>query len=181
MIVSKRFYFYDKNYQFLHKIVSQLEPLSISSGRKNRSENGQNSTKKNCKNTKMIFVEQPTVLPILFFFHANSQKKFTNFHEIFFLTTNKTTLEKNNAQKSLSWTSQQNFRIQCCQIHDFSREFTKFHTLSREFTDFHEIFFLPVRTANNAKIASHGLFHRKSFIFPIRGGYMESIRVLTFC
>jgi hypothetical protein len=38
---------------------------------------------------------------------------------------------------------------------------------------FTESFFLQVWTANNAKIASHGLFTKKYFIFPIRGGSMD--------
>jgi hypothetical protein len=51
-------------------------------------------------------------------------------------------------------------------FHVNSREFTKFHTFSREFTLFHESFFLLVWTANKAKhsLASHGLFHKKSFV-----------------
>jgi hypothetical protein len=70
------------------------------------------------------------------------------------------------------------FWIQCCQIHDFSREFTnKIHTFSREFTwipvkkceftNCHTFsrnlfFILLVWTANKLNIASHELFHKKS-------------------
>jgi hypothetical protein len=57
--------------------------------------------------------------------------------------------------------------IQCCQIHTFSREFTWIHKFSHFFT---KSFFLPVKTANKAKlnIASHELFHKKSVILPVR-------------
>jgi hypothetical protein len=54
--------------------------------------------------------------------------------------------------------------LQCCQIHTFSREFTNFHTFSRN------LFYYRFGRQTKLKIASHGLFHKKSFIFPIRGG-----------
>jgi hypothetical protein len=52
----------------------------------------------------------------------------------------------------------------------------------KKFTLFrvHSIFFLPVWTANKAKIASHGLFHKKSFVFPIRGGNMDCFEYERF-
>jgi hypothetical protein len=50
------------------------------------------------------------------------------------------------------------------------------------FTPFHEIFILPVWAANNAKnkIASHGIFHKKSYIFPLRGGKMDCLEYERF-
>jgi hypothetical protein len=51
-----------------------------------------------------------------------------------------------------------------------SRFFTWIHKFSHFFT---KSFFLPVWTANKAKIASHGLFHKKYLIFPLREGNMD--------
>jgi hypothetical protein len=66
-------------------------------------------------------------------------------------------------------------------IESFSAaKFTFFHANSRKFTNFHQIFFLPVWTANNAKIVSHGLFHKKSFMFPKRGGNMVCFKYRRF-
>jgi hypothetical protein len=54
--------------------------------------------------------------------------------------------------------------------------------LQKKFTLFHEIFFLPVWTANKAKIkiASDRLFYKESFIFPIRGGNMDCFKYERF-
>jgi hypothetical protein len=80
--------------------------------------------------------------------------------------------------------------ILCCQIHIFftqirvnSRDFTKFHTFSRDMTsrkfttNIHtfsrNLFFYRYGRQTTLKIASRGLFHKKSFIFPIRGCNMD--------
>jgi hypothetical protein len=54
--------------------------------------------------------------------------------------------------------SKRNGNIQCCQIYDFSREFTNFHTFLRN------LFFYRYGRKTKLKIASHGLFHKKSFV-----------------
>jgi hypothetical protein len=70
----------------------------------------------------------------------------------------------------LSWYSAAKFTI----FHVNSREFTNFHT-------FHEIFFLPVYgRQTRLKIVSHGLFHKKSFMFSIRGGNMDCFEYERF-
>jgi hypothetical protein len=83
-------------------------------------------------------------------------------------------------------------------FHVNSREFTKkshffalIHANSREFTNFiernsqiftlnHEIFFHQYGRQITLKIASHGLFHKKSFIFPIREGNMDCFEYERF-
>jgi hypothetical protein len=59
-------------------------------------------------------------------------------------------------------------------FHSNSREFTKFHTFSQN------LFFLLVCKANNAKIASNWLFHKKSFIFPIRESNVDCFEYERF-
>jgi hypothetical protein len=59
-------------------------------------------------------------------------------------------------------------------------KFTRKSVNLQFFTHFHKIFFLPVWTTKTLKLASHGLFHKKSFMFPMRGGYMDCFRFERF-
>jgi hypothetical protein len=69
-------------------------------------------------------------------------------------------------------------------IHVNSREFTWIHVNSREFTNFHtfsrNLFFYRYGRQTKLNIASHELFHKKSFIFPIRGGNMDCFEYERF-
>jgi hypothetical protein len=59
-------------------------------------------------------------------------------------------------------------------------KFTLFHVNSQMFTLFHGLLFFRYGRQTKLKIASHGLFHKKSFIFPIRGGNMDCFEYERF-
>jgi hypothetical protein len=56
--------------------------------------------------------------------------------------------------------------LQCCQIHTFSREFTRIH----KFSHFFMKFFYRYGRQKKLKKDYNGLFKKKSLIFPLRGG-----------
>jgi hypothetical protein len=87
--------------------------------------------------TTTVVVMLHTVLPNSRFFTWIHKKKIHTFsRNLFFYRYGRQTKLKYGLldffTKNLSYSKQS--MLQCCQIHTFSREFTKFHTFSREFT-----------------------------------------------